>query len=146
MQWDHVAVGIGLVAAIIIVVFGVVRFLNHRIDVRLQALFQEKVSNKAKIADRCMVREGYREEPAIVQLSDDRISIWTVSDQSIELLLPSTKLTRVRHNNWLGRYPWWGKTLLYLQAPNQDGLVLGIKDANPWIRVLEENSGNSQGK
>ncbi len=129
-----------LVSAIVAVVFAVQYWFGRKPDPRVQALMREKAGNSAEISSECMVREGYLEEPAVAQVANQRLSIWTVTGRSYELPLEAVKVSRIRRNNWFGRYPWWGKTLLYLDAPNTSRFMVGFDDAEPWINKLEGDS------
>lgn len=114
-------------------------FLSGRATERKQqALFRDKTSPAAEVRSLCMVRESYYEQPGAAQVLNGVLSIYTILGDVIEVPMTQVKLVKLREMRFLlGRYPWWGLTVLHLETPKTSNLALGLKDPRTWREVFD---------
>jgi hypothetical protein len=128
------AIVIILVGGGILLILLLVRWTARAVDRKQESLFNEKTSPSAEVRSLCYLRECFMEEPGVAQVLDGKLSINTVTGKSMVIPLPQVKLVKVDYN--IGRYPWWGLTCFVLETPKSSGLVLGVKDPQPWFSIL----------
>lgn len=131
------AIVIILVGGGILLILLLVRLTTRSINRKQEALFNEKTSPSAEVRSRCYLRECCMEEPGVAQVLDGKLCIESVTGKSMIIPLAQVKLVKVRKNKFmLGRYPWWGLTCFVLETPKTSGLVLGVKDPQPWFSIF----------
>jgi hypothetical protein len=98
----------------------------------------EKTSPSAAVRGECYVREAFLEEPCAAEVLNGELAIYTVTGKELRIPLSQLRVTRVKRKNIAGRYPWFWKTVFYIDAPGTSGLRLGVApaDAEAWERAL----------
>lgn len=106
------------------------------IEKSMAPIFQERTSSDAEVRAICRVKENFVHEPAVAQIMNGVLSVFTLTGKTIQVPLGEVVVWKIRRKNILDHSYWWGKTLFCLKTPKTRGLVLGFSDPEPWYGIF----------
>ena len=130
-----------MIAVYIVIIVSVVSItasilVSVIVNSKQDKLYNQMCEVDAVIRSKCMVREGGVHEPGVAQVVNGTLVIRTVLGRSFEL--PLGKVVLQKQTIGIGWYPWIGKAIFKLKAPNTSMLAIGVsrKYSEEWRNIF----------
>ena len=123
--------GVLLVFVLFLCMEGVYRFVSRK----LNRLMDEVKREGARIVTKGMMREGNIQSPCVLQVHDE--TLWVTSlVKSKRFAIPLKEISLIKEGRWLSRGLRWGRYAFHLDTPQTKGLIIAVKDPNPWRNIF----------
>jgi hypothetical protein len=103
------------------------------------ALFTASTVDDAVLREKCQIRIEFVDCPGVVLVVGDTLVLRGVLIK--ERRLPLSQIKLKKETAGTGKYYWWGKRLLHLEAPGISELAIGVENPEPWRHLFRQTMG-----